>query len=50
MTNFDDVAGLGTIERDVQNAAVDGFDFLRGFVAFEGEDGIALFDGVTSPF
>ena len=47
MTDFDDVARFGAIERDAQNAAVDGFDLLRGFVAFEREEWFAFFDEVA---
>ena len=50
MTDFDGVARFGAIKRDAQNTAVDGFDFLRGLVAFQGEEGIACRDEIAVPF
>lgn len=45
--DFDNVARLGTIGCDVQEAAIDGFNFLRGFIAFKREERIAFFDEVA---
>ena len=47
MADFDDVAWPWAVGGDVQDAAIDGFDLLRGFVAFEREERFAFFDEVT---
>jgi hypothetical protein len=47
MADFEEVARLRAVGGDGENPAIDGFDFLRGFVAFEGEEGFAFFDKVS---
>ena len=50
MTNFYDVTRFWAIRRDMQYAAIGGFNLLGGFVTLKGVDRLAFFDGVAVSF